>query len=348
LNFDVRYDVNEEMIVTGKIFKFHVEQMHPCVSICQEGKCDQPLCNMKGKDFKSTADAFDPWDYLKHPDPIIGKLAKITQYGTKYFMDQDGGANNLDLNWRRLRNLAWPIVDCQLAKLAITGDWKTNKVRLHLGTLMIDNNMVQIGNKSYTDMNKEKPGNDVADMKACNKSWNKKLVSIIMKQHIEKEREGNFPKRRKTQMATYLDSHEDDDNKEVNEVNDNKPKAIGNTTETTEGGEKKEGTQLVVQEGLTEDGGETNPECEYCSEYPCVWEAKKEDMRIFDMCENGYLPVEDYPPNNIRHKKLYREMFLHINQGPSGSGVRMQLPGCVEIGARLMFPLPTCMGFKDM
>jgi hypothetical protein len=25
LNFDVRYDVDEEMIVTGKFFKFHME-----------------------------------------------------------------------------------------------------------------------------------------------------------------------------------------------------------------------------------------------------------------------------------------------------------------------------------
>jgi hypothetical protein len=62
LNFDVRYNVDEEMIVTGKVFKFHVEQIHPCVSICQEGKCNQPLCNMKGK------------------------LVKITQYGTISFL----------------------------------------------------------------------------------------------------------------------------------------------------------------------------------------------------------------------------------------------------------------------
>jgi hypothetical protein len=88
--------------------------------------------------------------------------------------------------------------------------------------------------------------------------------------------------------------------------------------------------------------------CQHCAEHLCVWENKKEDMTIFDKNEHHDLPAEDCPPNNIRRKKVYRQMFLFINQGPSGAGVRMKLPECVENGARKMFPSPTVMGFKYM
>jgi hypothetical protein len=139
LNYDIRYDV-EEQIVTKRVHEFHIEQIHPCVSMCRDGKCVQDLCQLTDTDFKSAADSFDPWDYLK--DPIVGKLVQIAQTGAITFVDQDGGDNQQDLNWRRLRNLARPIVDEQLSKLAISGDWKTSKVKLHLGNLMIDNTIV--------------------------------------------------------------------------------------------------------------------------------------------------------------------------------------------------------------
>jgi hypothetical protein len=93
------------------------------------------------------------------------------------FMDQDGGAISLDMNWRCLRNLARSIVDAQLAKLVILGEWKNNKVFLNLGTLMIDNTMVQIDNASYAGMKKEENSSNLADMEACNKSWNKSVTT---------------------------------------------------------------------------------------------------------------------------------------------------------------------------
>jgi hypothetical protein len=76
-----------------------------------------------------------------------------------------------------------------------------------------------------------------------------------------------------------------------------------------------------------------------------VVDRKKEDMRLFNVSEHGHLPDKDSPPNNIRRKKVYRQMFLFINQGPSGAGVRIELPECVEDGTRLMFPSPSFMGF---
>jgi hypothetical protein len=84
----------------------------------------------------------------------------------------------------------------------------------------------------------------------------------------------------------------------------------------------------------------------HCCEQPCVGLAKKEDMRLFNVLEQGHLPDEDSPPNNMRRKKVYRQMFLHINQGPSGAGIRIELPECIEEGTRAIFPSPCFMGFK--
>ena len=88
--------------------------------------------------------------------------------------------------------------------------------------------------------------------------------------------------------------------------------------------------------------------CQHCTAYPCVWEEMEEDMRKFDSSKHEHLLVEGCPPNNIQRKKVYHQMFLYINQGPSGAGVRMKLPECVENGARRMFPLASFIGFKDM
>jgi hypothetical protein len=88
-------------------------------------------------------------------------------------------------------------------------------------------------------------------------------------------------------------------------------------------------------------------ECYHCWENPCVWVAQKETMHMFDKNEYGELASEDLPPNNIRRQKVYDwQMFLHINEGTSGVGVRTKLLNYVEDGTRAMFPSPTFMGFK--
>ena len=164
LNYDVSYDV-QDMIVTGKKFHFHNEQIHPSVAVCHDGKCQHRLCRLNERDFKSAADAHDPYEYEK--DNVVGKCVKISELGAITFLDEDGSQYCLDMNWRRLRNLAQPIVDEQLAKLAMRGDWKTNRVRLNLGTLMLDNRIVRIDAASYKEMKKNKSSTDVEDMEAC-------------------------------------------------------------------------------------------------------------------------------------------------------------------------------------
>ena len=88
-------------------------------------------------------------------------------------------------------------------------------------------------------------------------------------------------------------------------------------------------------------------ECIDCRESPCVWLAQRDKMIHFDEMEHPHLPEEDLPPNNIRRKKVYRQMMLHIQEGQVQKGVRHVLHTCVEEGTRLLFPLPTFMGFMS-
>jgi hypothetical protein len=53
------------------------------------------------------------------------------------FHDLDGSNEDLDLNWKRLHNMAYPLVDEQLAKLAMAGKWKNKPIHLDLGTFLL-------------------------------------------------------------------------------------------------------------------------------------------------------------------------------------------------------------------
>jgi hypothetical protein len=240
--------------------------------------------------------------------------------------------------------LACPIVDKQLAKLAMLGNWKTNRVHLHLGTLMLDNRIVRINAASYKEMKKDNTNTDVEDMEACCKSWNKKITREIMRRDVDKQVQPLPGKKKKTAFATYL---EDINNSRKYENDENKEKDVATIEAKKE--KKKEtgvGGLVVKKEGnVAEEGGEVLF-CRQCIESPCVWKKKEEDMRLFDVSEHGHFQAEDLPPNNIRRKIVYWQMFLYINQGPTGKGVREKLSTCVENGSRLMFPSPTFMGLK--
>jgi hypothetical protein len=57
----------------------------------------------------------------------------------------------------------------------------------------------------------------------------------------------------------------------------------------------------------------------------------------------------DVPSNNIRRKKLYRQLTLMVNDGPLGVGVHRPLPNCCVSAIRYMLPSPseTYMGFRE-
>ena len=78
--------------------------------------------------------------------------------------------------------------------------------------------------------------------------------------------------------------------------------------------------------------------CTDCERNPCIWWSNRGDMYNMNINEN-----EGDVPNNIRRRKLYRQMFLIWNKGPAGMGNRTKLPKCIEKGIRLMLPSDTKM-----
>ena len=225
--------------------------------------------------------------------------------------------------------MAMPIMDEQLSRIVLDGMWKKKPVRVNLGTLMLDNNVVRFDRQSYNEMEK----NEKVDMAQCEIAWGKKIALEIKKREMEKQANEGKAKRRKTNFLTHLDFWEKEDEKEtINNMELKPDEAVSGYAIST-----------VAKAPAVEEASE---ECYHCREEPCVWVAQKEAMKRFDASEHAHLPVGDLPPNNIRRKKVYRQMFLHINQGPAGVGVRIELPKCVENGTREMFPSPTFMGFK--
>jgi hypothetical protein len=63
--------------------------------------------------------------------------------------------------------------------------------------------------------------------------------------------------------------------------------------------------------------------CVECFENPCVFFRHEELLVAFDETEHSMFPAgEDVPSNNVRWKKLYRQLTLKLNDGPLGAGVR--------------------------
>jgi hypothetical protein len=59
------------------------------------------------------------------------------------FHDLDGSDEDLDLNWKRTHNMAYPVVNEQLETMTMAGKWE-NKPTIHLdlGTLLLDNSII--------------------------------------------------------------------------------------------------------------------------------------------------------------------------------------------------------------
>jgi hypothetical protein len=247
------------------------------------------------------------------------------------------------MNWRRLRNMK-PVVDEALGQLAMDGRWRTLPMKLDLGVLLVNAGAVRVDEQSYFTMEKS---DNCADLDRWEKAWNsynKKRASVLGKTNKKREKlvaakspscmekhalvlTGTQTNAARLALLTKrMDRGRNESEKE------NKGMA---------GQEKNEGKTKV------EDEDPCDMMCEFCEETPCVWITKKEDMLDFDDGEHDHLPTEDWPPNNVRRRKVYRQMTLFINEGPMGKGVRKQLPKCVENGCRECFPSSVFMGFKD-
>jgi hypothetical protein len=86
--------------------------------VLQRSVCVSPLQDRRGELYLSQ----EKYDCLKDVDnPLIGKLVKILALGGVSFHDPDSSDEDLDLNWKRLRIMAYPVVDGQLATMAGNG-----------------------------------------------------------------------------------------------------------------------------------------------------------------------------------------------------------------------------------
>jgi hypothetical protein len=315
LNFSYRYEVSEAgLVVSNRQISFNINQICPSEQRCAEGFCSDDLCKIPEEEF--TTCCFEWTQNYEDPEPGIlrGKKVEVSTDGSVKFLDVHPKEQPIDLNWRRLRTMARPIVDEALGRLAMSGLWKTKPIRVSLGSLVIDNKRVRIDENSYFEMDKT---DDIQDLERCDKQWKTGHV-----------------KRVKSEDYVPSETHENDENNPPVPLNLPDGKATHhvetNGKETKEEEDDTTGTML----------------CELCLEDPCVWITKKQEMLDYDDSEHDYLPSEDFPPHNVRRKKIYRQMALYINSGPSGKGVRIELPKCVVDGCRECFPSPTFMGFK--
>jgi hypothetical protein len=86
--------------------------------------------------------------------------------------------------------------------------------------------------------------------------------------------------------------------------------------------------------------------CSECGENLCVFEQNELRLMSYDEDEHFDLEEADVPTNNIRRKKLYRQLTLILNGGPMGVGIRRPLPTCCVRKIREMFPSEEFIGFR--
>jgi hypothetical protein len=124
---------------------------------------------------------------------------------------------------------------------------------------------------------------------------------------------------------------EQNDEDVVNERNsdDRNDETINNNTITMEDWENGNEEEFVAV-------------CEFCAEETCLFEQNKGTLVAFDEVEQ--IAAEEILSNNIRRKRLYRQLALILNGGPMGAGVRRELPACCVAGIRAMHPSESFMG----
>ncbi len=145
LNYDFTYNINPDGIVTdSRRIAFNIEQLSSAEAKCQDGACKYPLCNLPVKRF--TTCCFEWSNHYEDPTPTIlrGKRVDVSEDGVVSFHDVVVKESNLDVNWRRLRNMARPIVDEALGRLAIDGGWRNTPMKIQLGSMLVDQKKVRV------------------------------------------------------------------------------------------------------------------------------------------------------------------------------------------------------------
>jgi hypothetical protein len=91
---------------------------------------------------------------------------------------------------------------------------------------------------------------------------------------------------------------------------------------------------------------EEDPVCPGAARLRACSLSTKNARRVRRCRANLTTSVEPIPSNNIRRKKLYRQLTLMLNGGPLGA-VRKPLPTCCVSAIRDMLPSDTFMGYKS-
>jgi len=77
--------------------------------------------------------------------------------------------------------------------------------------------------------------------------------------------------------------------------------------------EHKDHVERMEINGVSDLPEDSDGTCEGCGEDPCVFSTHEEQLTAFDVSEHGSLVQEEIPENNIRRKKLYRQLTLMID-----------------------------------
>jgi hypothetical protein len=267
-----------------------------------------------------------------------GYRMKKDEEGVVMMEAPDESEQGIDLNWRRLRNMAQPIVDEQLGRLAMNKNWRDTLMKLNLGVFYVDTSVVRIDEALYSEMN---PNGNATDMDEIERAWKATVsterASMVKARQMpgKKQKSNKFTNICGSTYGSFCSARkEEEKEKEI--------KIVG----------KKKGVEVsdpvIKFKSVADTSGEEEEDgCMECCEAPCMWLSKREEILDFDDDINGHLPREDWPPNNVHRRKVYHQMALHINEGGTGKGVCMKLPKCVGIGVRECFSLPTFMGFMS-
>jgi hypothetical protein len=95
----------------------------------------------------------------------------VSDNGLVTFHDVIVEEENPDMDWHHLSNIAKPIRDDALGRLAINGgSWRTTPMHLQLGSMLVDTKRVRVDEQSYFHIKKE---DNIGDMQHCEHAWKK-------------------------------------------------------------------------------------------------------------------------------------------------------------------------------
>jgi hypothetical protein len=293
---------------TEETFRFNPET-GPIFSNDSSTGVEMNVSGDTGSVIEEDLDAHDEDGFLL--EPRLDENLVLSEESFLTFGVAEKTAPKIDLDWEGLRNLAQPIVDMQLAKLAMNKSWKNTPIALSLGSLVVDN-------KSVCIESKERIGKLVVDAKmVCGRKGSVPIGQVGLKKCAG---EGDLE---------VSDGHATRTGKKYGRkrLPDRKAEAGIET-------EQKKVKSMPIKE----------VRCSECGEKPCIWTIHEYNMRDIILGNYGYLTKDAQPPNSIKRMVIYREFVSLMNMKGIGKGVLDRLPKCIEDGVHKLYPNPDFMG----